>query len=237
MYKPSDLFIGLLDFLAVLLPGIVLVFWSLPIFNAIQDQVLTIPESPQAQSLFFFAAALFLGNVAYGIGSALEEGWGSVRHVLRSRAREGALPESVAGSAARSGAGQRARDAELAAEVLNQLGHPSWPGYPSKTYCTIVVMGENEGVAGDIARLYALSRFFRTFSGVFLVILLAGGSPSLRFFAAWFTRLQGFLVVLTLLGASFAAYLIYRRIHERRLYRAVVALLTPKIVAVPPQER
>ena len=219
-YKPSDLFIGLVDLLAVLLPGVILAFWARPLAEAyLLGTVLSVPPAPEAQALVFATAAVFLGHLAYGLGAGLEDAWRG----LRKRLRKPTQPSEHS-------------YIRRAITVLTELGHNDADA-SSKMYCSILVAKRSERAAGEIERLYALTRFFRSFAAVFLVIIAAGGTPNERAILAWSTHGGSLLLVGSLFIGAFVAYLLYRSIHEKAVYRSVLALFTPlKEHSTPPEK-
>lgn len=218
--RPSDIYVGIVDLMGVLLPGLVLAFWSLPLFAQLPAEYLAPEGLGDARALLVAVAALFLGHVAYGLGSGLEMLLGALGR--RYRGKQAASAEMHGERKAE----RTEREGALARDALIRAGHTrEWEGEPSKSYCTMVLVRENADVASRVERVYALVRFFRTFAAVFLVFLLAGVPPTMRFALGWEGRVPLFLAVVLLFVVSLLGYRIYRDMHARWLYRAIVAVL------------
>lgn len=154
MLKPSDFFVGIVDFFAVILPGVLLTFlitdstWGID--SRIGDAVNSL--SGVTRSFAFFVLAYIVGHMAAALSGPLDHvaDWGAERwepkHAKElEKFANRSMIERLNGSDSFS----------------TQLGF----------IATYVRM--HSAVAGaEIDRLQAVSRFFRSLVGVYLAILL-----------------------------------------------------------------
>lgn len=228
-YKPADFFVGVVDLLAIFLPGVALALWATPVKDflfqtteTLRHPVLVPPSSPEGVTLFFITASLFLGHLAYGLGAGVELFWNKVSKPLSERAYVG---DFLRKTRLIRGTLHENSYARRASRILQRLGHEQFDEIPSKRFCTILVSQESEKAGATIERLYGLTRFFRSFSGVFFVIIFFGNLPHGSLIPWWNSRPQALLLLVVLLILSFIGYRIYKHMHEKTVYMSVLALL------------
>jgi hypothetical protein len=155
-YKPSDFFIGIVDFFAILLPGSLLCFLFLDFEAKIFGPVLP-PLNGDVQRWVAFAVASYIsGHFLFAMGGAWDHLYDSTYRRYKIR-RDGDLSKSVTPLFA---------------------GHPGYSDkIPLVIWATAFVRAKSDAAASEIDRLEADSKSFRGLSValVFFSIKLAFG--------------------------------------------------------------
>jgi hypothetical protein len=159
--KPSDLFIGAMDFFAILMPGALLAFLLLPAVPQIFGPVLPALEGEAARWIAFAVTAYLLGHALHHVGGFLDH-WYDKVYVAEKRkfGDERLLVESR--TLARADLG----------DDLEGISTFHWAG----SY----VRAHNATAAAEIERLGGDSKFFRSLclvGAIALVGFLLRGQP------------------------------------------------------------
>jgi hypothetical protein len=194
MPKPSDFFVGVIDFFAVLLPGASLVYLLQPL---IVTSTVTpwLPATPTQGWMVFLVLAYIAGHLLHAIGSWLLDDYiYGMFYVPRWRP-----PHSRAAKLIRQAdaAGLR-KDTEASATLLARVYlttnvNPQGTNYYD--WCLSDVRVNSPPGAVEVDRLQADSKFFRSMAFVFLVgtlvslreaqVWVAVGAAALTIFAIW----------------------------------------------------
>ena len=164
-YKPSDLFVGIVDFFSVLLPGAVLAFaFQLAKVRFIESQLAGF--SIQTKWIVFVLASYLLGHFVFLIGAAFLDDLYDATYVKRQQAKRGArLLKHVAGI--KRAALQDAHQIE---------NHFKW----ARAFIRL----NKPDAAVDIDRLEANSKFFRS-----LTVVAGAGWILIGYYTRSFTAL------------------------------------------------
>ena len=155
MPKPNDLFVGILEFFAVLLPGAILAAISLPILSKfVFGSIIPLPGSDIAKWAAFLVTSHFLGHFAFFAGSYIDP--------LYNKIREWQNPYN--NSSAYYSA-KLVRDEFLTEQERKPLNTFQW----SRS----VLISTCPAAADDVHRLEADSKFFRSLLVVFAVAAAA----------------------------------------------------------------
>ncbi len=150
MAKPSDFFVGVLDFFAILLPGAIaaaLLAPRVPLFSGL----LAAPPGDAGQWALFLVAAYFLGHLVFLAGSWLDGPYNRLRERLNPYGNESAYQCAT-----------RIRDGLIDASERQALNTFQW--------ARSVLLHCAPAAAADVHRLEADSKFFRS---LLVVLLLA----------------------------------------------------------------
>ncbi len=146
-YKPSDLFVGIVDFFSVLLPGAVLAFaLQLAKVGFIESQLAH--RSPQTKWIVFVLASYLLGHFVFLIGAAFLDDLYDATYVKRQQAKRGARLLKHAASIKRAAL----QDAH---KIENNF-----------KWARAFIKLKKPEMAADIDRLEANSKFFRSLTVV-----------------------------------------------------------------------
>ncbi|MCX6592249.1 MAG: hypothetical protein NTZ56_12065 [Acidobacteria bacterium] len=162
MPKPSELYLGVLDFFAVILPGAIAAAilqqaWG----SAVLGTVVTLPKSETAQWAAFLVTAYLLGHLIFLVGSYVDPVYDKLRKRLNAtRHRDGwlrhtAIPESL----------EKNQQAYVRATAIRNslLAPEDQPAVNSFQWARAVLISKNPAAAADVQRLEADSKFFRSF--------------------------------------------------------------------------
>ncbi|MBL8189532.1 MAG: hypothetical protein JNK38_16095 [Acidobacteria bacterium] len=164
-YKPSDLFVGIVDFFSVLLPGAVLAFaLQLAKVGFIESQLAGL--SSQTKWIVFVIASYLLGHFVFLIGAAFLDHLYDATYVKRQQAKRGARLLKHAASIKRA-ALQDAHKIE---------NHFKW----ARAFIKL----KKPEMAADIDRLEADSKFFRS-----LTVVAGAGWILIGYYTQSFTAL------------------------------------------------
>lgn len=173
-YKPSDLFLGVIDFFAVILPGTLIAFLMLDFAktNLFGLVLPAINSEIQGWSVFIFASYL-LGHLVFLLGAFLDPVYDRV-YVKRKR-RNGDNLLDYATSVKNESLGKNR-------QITNTL-----------QWASAIVRLESPNASIEIDRLDADSKFFRSITMVLFFIFIA-----LSFRSVWYISLGCFgLMLLT----------------------------------------
>ena len=193
MTKPSDFFIGVLDFFAVLLPGAALVYLLQPLIIA-GTPTQWMPATPTQGWVAFLVLGYIAGHLLHAIGSWLLDDYVYGKLYL-PRWRS---PHSRAKKLIRMGPSALREDSKAAETLLARVYlttkvDPQGTNYYD--WCLSDVRLNSPAGAGEVDRLQADSKFFRSMVFVFLVAALiclreallwvSAGAAALTLFAIW----------------------------------------------------
>jgi hypothetical protein len=164
-YKPSDLFVGIVDFFSVLLPGAVLAFaLQLAKVGFIESQLAGL--SSQTKWIVFVIASYLLGHFVFLIGAAFLDHLYDATYVKRQQAKRGARLLKHAASIKRAAL-------QDAYKIEN---HFKW----ARAFIKL----KKPEMAADIDRLEADSKFFRS-----LTVVAGAGWILIGYYTQSFTAL------------------------------------------------
>ncbi len=151
MAKPSDFFVGVLDFFAILLPGAIAAALLAPRLSPwlFGDGLLPPLQGEAARWSGFLVAAYFLGHLVFLLGSRLDWAYNALRERLNPYDNESAYQGAT-----------RIRDRLVPAEERHALNTFQWT--------RAVLLQRCPAAAADVHRLEADSKFFRS-----LLVVLA----------------------------------------------------------------
>ena len=197
MPKPSELFVGILDFFAILLPGAILAAIASPFLSGfVLGPLIPAPVSDAAIWATFLTTAYFLGHFAFFVGSYIDP----LYDMLRKK-------KNPYGNASAHHSATLVRNEILAEHERQPLNTFQW----SRS----VLLAVCPAAADDVHRLEADSKFFRSVLVVCAVaaIVFAHGG---RYIEA--------IVSLVLIAPCFARYYERRLKSTTQAYIHVVAL-------------
>lgn len=197
MPKPSDFFIGIVDFFAILLPGAIATAILAPKFGKlVLGPLITVPGTAAGNWVAFLICAYFLGHIIFLLGSYIDRFYNSVRTRLNPYGNESAYQCATT-----------IRDSFVRESQRNALNTFQWT--------RSVLISTCPAAAEDVHRLEADSKFFRS-----LLIVCALGA--IVFFADG-RRIEG-TVALTFGIPCFARYYERRLKSTTQAYIHVVTL-------------
>ena len=197
MPKPNELFVGVLEFFAVLLPGAALTAILLPSLSRyILGPLVTAPTSELGIAASFLAASYFLGHFAFLIGAYIDPLYDRLRKKLNSY-----------GNVSAYHAATLIRNEFLAEHEQKSINTFQW----CRSVLTIVC----PAAAEDIHRVEADSKFFRS---VIVVCVIAAFVFALR------DKYLEAVVTLGLLAPCFARYYERRLKSTTQAYIHIVSL-------------
>lgn len=155
--KPSEFYVGVLDFFAILLPGAIATAILLPHYGSLVVGPL-IPDfqSASARVLSFFVCAYFAGHLIFLLGSYIDPLYNRLRERLNPYGNESGFQCAT-----------RIRDSLISADERRALNTFQW----SRS----VLLALNRPAAEDVHRLEADSKFFRSLLVLCLVAAIAFG--------------------------------------------------------------
>lgn len=151
MTKPSEFFVGVIDFFAILLPGAIATALLAPRFSAAASALLQLPSSEAGQWVVFLVSAYFLGHLIFLLGSYLDPLYNWLRERWAPYDNESAFQ-----------CAKRLRD-DLILETERKALNPF-------QWSRSVLLIKCPAAAEDVHRLEADSKFFRS---LLVVCLLA----------------------------------------------------------------
>jgi hypothetical protein len=192
--KPSDFFIGVIDFFAVLLPGAALVYLFRPLIVA-GIPMPWLPATPTQGWVAFLVLAYIAGHLLHAIGSWVLDDYIYGKIYLprwrppHSRAKEWITEGDSAGLRGDS----EAAATLLARVYLTTKANPQGTNYYD--WCLADVRLNSPAGATEVDRVQADSKFFRSMVFVFLVAALiscgetrawvSAATAALAIFAIW----------------------------------------------------
>lgn len=197
MSKPSELYIGVLDVFAILLPGAIAAAILTPRFgHLILGPLIAAPQSEAGIWATFLTCAYFLGHLIFLAGSYIDRLYDAVRRRLNPYSNESAYQCAM-----------RIRDSSVDECEQQALNTFQW--------ARSVLIAGCPAAAEDVQRLEADSKFFRSLvivSGLCAIAFLAGGQ-----------NVAG-LVALALVAPCFARYYERRLKSTTQAYIHIVTL-------------
>lgn len=144
MSKPSEFYIGVLDFFAILLPGAIATAVLAPSFgHLILGSLVATPKSEAGEWAIFLIFAYFLGHLMFLLGSYIDQ----IYNVLRERL-------SPYGNESAYQCATRIRNSMIDDMERNALNTFQW--------ARSVLIAKCPAAAEDVHRLEADSKFFRS---------------------------------------------------------------------------
>ncbi len=197
MPKPSEFFVGVLDFFAILLPGaIATAILSQRLGPFIIGPLIPSPASEAAGWTAFLICAYFLGHLIFLVGSYIDPFYNALRERFNPY-----------GNASAYRCAMRVRDSlidETEAQALNTF-----------QWARSVLLSKSPAAAEDVHRLEADSKFFRS-------LLVVCALSSIVFFSSGH-MIEG-LVAMALVLPCFARYYERRLKSTTQAYVHVVTL-------------
>ena len=192
MTKPSDFFIGVVDFFAVLLPGAALVYLLQPIMIATAPKV-WLPTTPTQAWVMFLVLAYIAGHLLHALGSWLLDKYIYGKFYLPRFRSSHAQAAKLAKNPSALRKNTNAAETLLARVCLTTETNSTGTNYYD--WCLSDVRVSSPAGATEVDRLQADSKFFRSMVFVFLVAALVSlreaavgvsvGAAALTFFAIW----------------------------------------------------
>ncbi len=178
-YKPTDFFLGVMEFFAILMPGAILTFLLLDYGTALFGVLLPSLPGASAKWVAFGVASYILGHLLHHVGGIFLDEWIYdklyVKKYKRRKGKERLLTKT------------RELMKEKLGDDAQMTGAFSWAGS--------FVRAHNASASGETERLGADSKFFRSLSLVALagMVLFAaeksglasGGALLLFVFSLW----------------------------------------------------
>jgi len=195
MTKPSDFFLGVIDFFGVLLPGAFIVYLLQPIIGT-DITAMWLPTSPTQGWVVFLVLAYIVGHLLHAVGSWLldEYVYGKLYLPLwrSSHSQAAKLVRQDNPSALHEN--KEAASTLLARVYLTTDANPQGTNYYD--WCLSDVRMNSPAGATEVDRVQADSKFFRSMVFVFLVAGFIGlgkclvwwvsaGALALAVFAIW----------------------------------------------------
>lgn len=203
MTKPSDFFIGVIDFFAVLLPGASLVYLLQPLIIT-GTPTLWLPATSTQGWVVFLVMAYIAGHLLHAIGSWLLDDYvygkyyvpkfqsthsEATKRINQARAKASLREANQAGALL----GERKPSTLLERVYLTTEANPTGTNYYD--WCLSDVRVHSLAGASEVDRLQADSKFFRSMVFVFLLVALisdreahlwvSAGAAALTVFAMW----------------------------------------------------
>lgn len=194
MPKPSDFFIGVVDFFAILLPGASFIFLLLP-FVVSSEISLWSPASSTQGWAMFLVLAYIVGHLLHALGSWLLDDYVYGKLYLpRWKAPHSRAAKLIAKADSAALHKDRAAVATLLARVyLTTDANPQGTNYYD--WCLSDVRVNSAAGASEVDHLQGDSKFFRSMVFVFLLaipiswrlglIWASMGAVALTIFAGW----------------------------------------------------
>jgi hypothetical protein len=163
MTKPSEFYVGVLDFFAILLPGAIATMLLAPHLGPLVfGRLVPTPAGEAAGWASFLVCAYFLGHLIFLFGSWLDVPYNALRERFNPYGNESAYRCAT-----------RIRDALIAEHERQALNTFQW--------ARAVLLSQHPSAAEDVHRLEADSKFFRSLLVVCVlaaaVFLAAGRWP------------------------------------------------------------
>lgn len=194
MTKPSDFFVGVIDFFAVLLPGASLVYLLQPLIVT-GTATPWLPATPTQGWVVFLVLAYIAGHLLHAIGSWLLDDYVYGKfYIPRWRSSHSRAAKWIQQADSNGLRG----DSEAAATLLARVYLTTKVNAHGTNYydwCLSDVRVNSSTGAAEVDRLQADSKFFRSMVFVFLVAALissweapvwtSAGAAALTIFAIW----------------------------------------------------
>ena len=198
MLKPGDMLLGVLNFLAILVPGFVAIaLIGLAKPNWVEPFISSIATLTTVREVAYAIAAYFVGQIAFLLGSILDPVYGSVRKIL-----------SPADNTKAYDCVEKIRNSYLKLDAERAAVNPyQW----SKA----ILMAAAPTAADDINRFEADSKFFRSLAVVSVAVAATQVCP----------QSEGYLLS-ALIGAlaCFGGFYYWRTKCTTRAYLHIIAL-------------
>lgn len=177
MTKPSDFFVGVVDFFAILLPGGALVYFLRPflIDNVPNDWL---PTTSTQSWMLFLVLAYIVGHLLHALGSFLLDGYVYSKFYLPRFRPSHARAVRLTGDALRND--EDAVNTLLARVRLNTEANSTGTNYYD--WCLSHIRVARPAGAAEVDRLQADSKFFRSMVFVFLAAALVSFGATLLSF-------------------------------------------------------
>jgi hypothetical protein len=195
--KPSEFYVGVLDFFAILLPGAVATAVLAPSLGPlVLGSLVAVPKSEVAGWVAFLVCSYFLGHLIFLLGSYIDNGYNVMRERLNPYGNESAYQCAT-----------RIRNSMIDEAERAALNTFQWARSVLIAKCPLA--------AEDVYRLEADSKFFRSLLVVLLlgaIVLMSGG------------RMVEGLVALVLVLPCFARYYERRLKSTTQAYIHIVTM-------------
>ena len=195
--KPSEFYVGVLDFFAILLPGAIATAILAPWYGGLIIGPLIAPLASEASKwVAFLVCAYFAGHLIFLLGSCIDRLYDPLRKQLHPYRSESAFQCAT-----------RIRDSVIDKSEREALNTFQW----SRS----VLLSTSPAAAEDVHRLEADSKFFRS-------MLVVCALAAVVFFADG-RRTEGF-IALALVVPCFARYYERRLKSTTQAYTHIIAL-------------
>lgn len=170
MSKPSEFFVGVLDFFAIVLPGAIATAILEPRFGQlVLGNVIGAPQSEGGKWAAFLAISYFLGHLIFLLGSYIDWLYNVFRERLNPYNNESAY--------------------QCASRIRNQLiDEGEQKALNTFQWSRSVLLAKSPAAAEDVHRLEADSKFFRSLLVVIIIAFLVfftGGKTIEGFLTLW----------------------------------------------------
>lgn len=197
MSKPSEFYVGVLDFFAILLPGAIATAILAPrIGHLVLGPLVAVPASEAGKWAAFLTCSYFLGHLIFLVGSYIDRFYNTLRERLNPYGNESAYQCAT-----------RIRDSLIEDVERKTLNTFQWARSVLITKCP--------AAAEDVHRLEADSKFFRS-------LLVVCALSSIVFFASG--RMSESVVALALVPPCFARYYERRLKSTTQAYIHIVTM-------------
>jgi hypothetical protein len=197
MSKPSEFYVGILDFFAILLPGAIATAILAPRFgHLLLDRVIAAPQGEAGRWAAFLAVSYFVGHLIFLAGSYIDRLYNSLRETFNPYGNESAYQCAT-----------RIRDLLIDETERKALNTFQW----SRS----ILIAKCPAAAEDVHRLEADSKFFRS-------LLVVSALAAIVFFSDG-KNVEG-LVALALIVPCFARYYERRLKSTTQAYVHLVTL-------------
>ncbi len=197
MTKPSEVFVGVLDLFAILLPGAIATAILAPrIGHLVFGSLVTVPTSEPGKWVAFLLCSYFIGHLLFLVGSYLDPLYDKVRKVLNPLGNESAY--------------------QCATNIRYGLSDDTQRSAVNTfQWARAVLIANSPAAAEDVHRLEADSKFFRS-------LLVVSALSSIVFFAS--DKVPEGLVALALVPLCFARYYERRLKSTTQAYIHIVTM-------------
>lgn len=197
MSKPSEFYVGVLDFFAILLPGAIATAILTPrIGHLVLGPLIAVPTSEAGNWAAFLTFSYFLGHLIFLVGSYVDRLYDPIRRWRTPYGNESAYQCAT-----------RIRDSVVEESERKALNTFQWT--------RAVLIAKCPAAAEDVHRLEADSKFFRSLLVVFVL-------SSIVFFSSGRT-VEG-IVALALVPPCFARYYERRLKSTTQAYLHIITL-------------
>ena len=206
MSKPSEFYVGVLDFFAILLPGAIAAAILAPrIGHFVLGPLIAIPTSEAGNWAAFLTFSYFLGHLIFLVGSYVDRLYDPIRRWRTPYGNESAFQCAT-----------RIRDTLVDESERKALNTFQWT--------RAVLIAKSPPAADDVHRLEADSKFFRSLLVVFVmssIVFFSGGKV-----------LEG-IVALVLVPPCFARYYERRLKSTTQAYLHVITMYRLGTLSAP----